>query len=379
MTEWWKTEPPKDLRGEFWMGSWFERVKAIRSASGESGPVIRATWSGVMDEEPRNKFIEMVQERLQPVIYHRNPRVQKYNIDDVYVREDCACNVDINDEGFTFKIATDNEALFKELDQYLEKHIYHRSERTGAVYILGIAPMGGLKLYRLGDAGIPLERENYDPEAIEAFDFLREELSSATPTGRLGLLLGPPGTGKTYFVRGLINEVNHTVFVFVPSGMVAHLGDPGFVPALLSTADEEPGSSMVLIVEDADSLLVERQADNISGISSMLNITSGILGDMIDLRVIATSNSNKVDIDKAVTRAGRLSGDEPVTIGPLSEEHAQRVYERLVGPSAGKYTGKPLLGEIYTQARKDGWVPPPKKGRTKEVAEKAAVEDEAGW
>jgi len=66
----------------------------------------------------------------------------------------------------------------------------------------------------------------------------------------------------------------------------------------------------ILLIEDAEPLLESRSggaADGRStGISNLLNITDGILNDILGLMVIATFNIDIGKIDSALLRPGRL-------------------------------------------------------------------------
>jgi SpoVK/Ycf46/Vps4 family AAA+-type ATPase len=65
----------------------------------------------------------------------------------------------------------------------------------------------------------------------------------------------------------------------------------------------------ILLIEDAEPLLESRDgsADGRStGISNLLNITDGILNDILGLMVIATFNIEISKIDSALLRPGRL-------------------------------------------------------------------------
>jgi hypothetical protein len=53
---------------------------------------------------------------------------------------------------------------------------------------------------------------------------------------------------------------------------------------------------ILFIIEDADDCLVPRGSGNVSTISSLLNYTDGIFGSMLDLRIIATTNAEKMEI-----------------------------------------------------------------------------------
>jgi hypothetical protein len=62
----------------------------------------------------------------------------------------------------------------------------------------------------------------------------------------------------------------------------------------------------VVILEDAESLLMQRGADNQENLSNLLNISDGFLGEMLKLHVICTINCPMDKIDPAILRPGRL-------------------------------------------------------------------------
>lgn len=245
----------------------------------------------------------------------------------------------------------------------------------------------------LGYASVPLSLENYSKgihgDIIQAV----EELNNPFPPGRLFVLDGPPGGGKTFLIRSLISEVPHASFVFVPPPLIPSLGDPHLVSALIQMKEdsvsvgrrdeggENEFSSIVLVCEDADSILVKRQMDNMPSISSLLNITSGFLSDLLDIRVLATTNAPVADIDPALTRSGRLSG--LIHVGPLTPEEATQSLSKIVdsdvgeeevdwqlsrgdsistrtrtgfGNSSDEASGV-LLSTVYEEARRRGWTP----------------------
>ena len=55
----------------------------------------------------------------------------------------------------------------------------------------------------------------------------------------------------------------------------------------------------------------------------------GIMGAMLDARIVATTNAQTEDLDPAIVRPGRLC--RRIDIGELCYEQACEVYERLVG------------------------------------------------
>ena len=63
----------------------------------------------------------------------------------------------------------------------------------------------------------------------------------------------------------------------------------------------------ILIIEDAERVISDREGNGSpAGVSNILNLTDGILGDCLNIQVIATFNMKKEKIDQALLRKGRL-------------------------------------------------------------------------
>jgi hypothetical protein len=258
-----------------------------------------------------------------------------------------------DDEIHVWAMAQDQGVVKKVID--LVRRYVAPPKPGGRVYIIGDTPMGP-EFYSLGVASVAMERGNYEDDTLKAYDGIVDELKTPSPSGRLGIFDGPPGTGKTYLVRAILDSCPDAMFVFVLPNMVDALASPSLIPLLIRRKESQmtPGP-IVFILEDGDNVLTPRGKDNLSLISTLLNMTSGILGSMLDIRVIATTNSPKSDIDPALLRPGRLSGH--MTVGPLSGRKAQKIHARLTGGKQEPQKDGMTLAQVYLKARKNGWVP----------------------
>jgi hypothetical protein len=197
-----------------------------------------------------------------------------------------------------------------------------------------------------------VEYANYSASTISDFKYIETEMRKENPSGRIVILDGPPGTGKTFLVKGLIHSVQEAKFVIIPSNMVSSLASPR-MSYLLVNAQKDSKMPIVLVIEDADSCLISRGSDNMSLVDSLLNIGDGLLGSSLDIRIICTTNARKTEIDPAILRPGRLC--KHLTIGPLPENHASEIYRRLTGKNK-TFSGNATLAEIY-QAANTGKAP----------------------
>lgn len=256
-----------------------------------------------------------------------------------------------------------NQEFITELRAFA-KPLFTKEISQGHVFAI-VSRGGGLALNSLGNAGIALERRNYSPEVIEGYDYVVKDLNADTPTGRIVIMEGEPGTGKTHLVRGMLMDVPDAMFVLVSPEMVSVLGGPELLPLLLSHRDNQAGP-IILILEDADKCLVTRQGDNINSIQSLLNLGDGILGSLLDLRIIATTNAKKLEMEPAIMRPGRLC--RRLEVGLLGSKTAAIIFAALCPEKQvpDSLTGKVSLAMVYSEARKAGWEPESRKKEDKD-------------
>lgn len=354
----------------------------IQDAFGGQDTVRLKHSRGNLAQKPE-EFVKNCEETLSLKLIQISPYTKEGSGLYVLASETAMLSADLHGKGewADINLVTNDEALFKRGLELLAKQVLPDDPETGPVYTLA-KTTDGYQIIRIGAAGIPLERENYTPKVIEDYDHIVTDLKTCSPCGRLIVLSGEPGTGKTYLVRSLLREVSNATFILIPPHLVRSLGDPEILPSLTSAKQEMEGP-VVLLAEDADMCLVPRQGDNMSTISSVLNLGDGILGSLLDIRIIATTNAAKINMDKASLREGRLCRE--VEVGPIGVEQATQILQRLVpeakgltfntkssamGFKAGSDNSQvATLAQVYARARAEGWKPPAPKSKEDQINE----------
>lgn len=238
----------------------------------------------------------------------------------------------------------------KELRDVLDSLLKKRTVDKGVVFCLLKDCNGSISLEEIGVAGNPLEEINYSEDVIKKFKHVVKDIGSVDPCGRLTIIDGPPGTGKTFLVRSLLDMADKCSFVIIPPSMVSGLTGPDLLPVLLQETSYKE-TKIVFILEDADDCLAPRMADNMNTIGTLLNLADGILGKLLDVRIVATTNAKEVDLDTAIRRVGRLC--QRIEVGLLSKEQAEKVFNKLApNESMPKFKGQVTLAEVYSLARK---------------------------
>jgi hypothetical protein len=136
----------------------------------------------------------------------------------------------------------------------------------------------------------------------------------------LYLIYGEPGTGKTSFIKDVLAKTEKRA-LFISPNFTDSLTSPGLISLLMKYPDS------ILVIEDAETVLMERKADNSSAVSNLLNLTDGFLADFLNLKIICTFNTDLNTIDEALLREGRLKGMHEFT--KIQPDKAKKIAEAL--------------------------------------------------
>jgi ATP-dependent 26S proteasome regulatory subunit len=187
---------------------------------------------------------------------------------------------------------------------------------------------------KLTNIDIPL---NYSEGFVKIHEKIVSRLNEEKGKG-LVLLHGLPGTGKTNYIRHLCGQLNKEI-IFIPPFMADSIASPDFITFLLEHTNS------ILVIEDAEKVVLDRDGDGSSrqGVSNLLNITDGLLSDCLSIQIIATFNTSRDRIDKALLRKGRLIAEWK--FDALSVEDSNKLLKSI---GREDVTNKPMtLTEIY--------------------------------
>lgn len=187
------------------------------------------------------------------------------------------------------------------------------------------------RMNKLPDYDIDVESNYNDDIPVKE---VKEILESDSP----GLILfyGPPGGGKTSFIKYLMKECDAN-FIFADSSVINSSSSSRLIDFL------DSNKNSVIVLEDCEKLLVSRDTEGNGKIGTLLNLTDGLIGDLMGIKFICTFNCALSKLDDALLRKGRLS---------LKYEFKELAYKKAKAlcPSA---MGPMLLSDIFNQEKND--------------------------
>lgn len=202
--------------------------------------------------------------------------------------------------------------------------------------------------------------ENYSGSSVREVDRILS-LESPTKHGKLLLMHGPPGTGKTYVVRALARELKKKFETVVVTDPEQFVSDPKYYLEMGSEVEYEYEGDMAIqkrakklfVLEDcADFVMSESRTMHYDKFGKLLNMTDGIFGQGRQDLFLLTFNEEIEQIDPAILRPGRCLAN--IKIPKLSMDEANKWLTNH-GAGADKLINKDVtLAELYSLITNSG-------------------------
>jgi hypothetical protein len=268
-------------------------------------------------EKAFTAFKERYQEMIQHIHQYRwyKRKGNKYQFDKTVVILKNNCLLEFDDDYCEVLHDGTNEQFVEEITSMVNQ--YKERQRRQPLEINLIVQNRS----RLDLKAMEIKRTKLDLNLFYEDDFkpvdeiIRKRLSQKNDKG-IVLLHGLPGTGKTTYLRYLVGKIKKRVMFLSPS-VAGNLMNPDFIELLI----DNPNT--VLIIEDAENIIMDRKHSSSSSVSNLLNISDGLLADFLNVQLICTFNSSLTMVDNALLRKGRLIAK--YEFGRLGKEKAKRL------------------------------------------------------
>lgn len=286
------------------------------------------------------KFREFMETEMNGQVknkhYKRVTAKKSIYLASIYVFSDELIIEQQNEQSVCIYFTNNTATLANELENKLMT-FKTREKSDPKLHLLTTGPMG-YELTPIPNKKPKLDLKlNYNNDLLPFHTRIIEIIKKKERSG-LVLFHGIPGSGKSTYLRFLISQIKKKKVIFLSPKLAGSLD----APELTSMLIENPNA--IIIIEDAEELIISRELGHDNGISMLLNLTDGLLGENLSIQVICTFNTNIGNIDNALLRKGRLLGS--YEFKALAKDKVRILLEKL-GNNSVDIEEDMTLAEIY--------------------------------
>lgn len=257
--------------------------------------------SGLL-EKLKSMYSKKNLQYIQYITRNLTTKEEKFGFCAVLKKENLFIRIEpnINESYILYDNLNCNELM--EFVNLLTEYYVPPTEDSNNIYKIAVSPSGGYflakaKIKEVKDFNIDLQ---YNADFPYNDNKIKKFIENKDKSGIL-ILHGEKGTGKTTYIRHLISSYPDKKFVFVSPDLLNVLGTPAFTN-FLGTLYEH-----IIILEDCENAIRDRKnTGSTSAVSTLLNMSDGLLADDLSIKFICTFNADVKDIDTALMRKGRL-------------------------------------------------------------------------
>jgi SpoVK/Ycf46/Vps4 family AAA+-type ATPase len=272
-------------------------------------------YDGIDGEKAYHKFAEKYAANILKTHTYRwfEHKRKKYSFDRTVLVLDNNCIVEFNCDYCEIAHQENQPEFLEEMTKFLKLYKDRQKSLPQEINLI-VKTTEGLELKSVDIKKTRLNLKLfYEDEFAEIDALVRKRLNKNNDKG-IVLLHGLPGTGKTTYLRYLIGRLKKRV-MFLSPDLAGSLTDPSFIQLLI----DNPNT--VIIIEDAENVIMDRKLSSTNTVSNLLNISDGLLADFLNVQLICTFNNSLTMVDSALMRKGRLIAK--YEFGKLSVEKAQ--------------------------------------------------------